>query len=154
MNGSQDKIKFQKGFDVRKEQYNQAKWSLVNSPEYARMNKEDRERELDNFFKSQTLPYLKYQGVEDPLKINEIRDKFMVENLGIYEPKKKEEETVFPDYQADEKVPIDIDDILPEISPKTFIAEADVLQPPITRMDVERMDEASKAQADEIQSKI
>ena len=141
MNGIvDDKKKFQKPFDVKKEQYHQAKWNLVNSPEFSRMGEEDKKTELESFFDDKTTPYLKHQGLEDPFEFNRIKESFIAENLGQASPQKKERDFSPIDYQAGdtqkqyEQNQIGIEEILPRISPQTFIAEADAIKGQVTEL--------------------
>jgi len=155
MNGIvDDKKKFQKGFDVKKEQYNQAKWNLVNSPEFSRMVEEDKKTELESFFDKITTPYLKHQGLEDQLEFDRIRESFIAENLGKASPKKKERDFSPIDYQAGEteklydELQVGIEDILPRISPQTFIAEADAIKGQVTELGIRERESLKEGRAE------
>lgn len=125
MNGKPQDKKFQKPFDVKKEQYNQTKWNLVNSPEYARMSDDDRTVQLNKFFDTTTSPYLKYQGLEDAAELAKMKEQFIAENLASTSAKKKHEDLNVVQYQTEKEEKPEWDDILPEIN-TNLIAEADV----------------------------
>lgn len=155
MNGKiDDKKKFQKPFDVKKEYYNQAKWNLINSPEFSRMGEEDKKTELESFFDKTTTPYLEYQGLEDPLEFRRIKDSFIAENMGKSSPQKKESDLSPIDYQAGEtqklydELQVGIEDILPRISPQTFIAEADVIKGQVTELGIKEQESIKEGRAE------